>query len=702
MKERKPLLRTIALCGCMLLIACVLITRMAQLQIVKGAEYHEASQRKTLRSYTENASRGELSDRNGVKLVSNSVGFSLVFDYYTWDKQKQNDVILELTDILSRAGLTWGDTLPVSRTAPYTYTYASAESGDGGRLYKFIADQEGWPQEPDAQELLQLLCEKYGVDDSLPDSDRRTIVGVRYEMQRRDFSSYTPYTFASDVDIETVSLISERSRELPGVNIEVDDVREYETTYAAHILGRVGPIYENEYEELKDEGYALNDTIGKDGMEKALESYLRGIDGERSVETNGDGVILSQFISEEPQPGDNCLLTIDIELQMVAEDALRDTIENLAATRRPQEGGDVEGGAVVVMDVNTGEILALASYPTYNLATFSQDFNQLNADESRPMYNRAIQGTYAPGSTFKMATAIAGLEEGIITTETRIRDLGRYMYYAPDYTPACWLYRKNGGTHGNINVSQAIKYSCNYFFYDVSRQLGIDNLNKYAKQLGLGQLTGIELSGEEAGNLAGPESREAKGGPRWELGETIQAGIGQSEQLFTPIQLCSYIATIANGGTRYQPHLLKEVWDYSYTTKLMEVEPKVVDVVQMSESTRQAVFEGMLGVTTDDGTASSHFRNYPIEVAGKTGSAQTVVGKRSDHGVWVSFAPYDDPEIAVCVVGEYGGSGGNMAPVAIAVFDQYFGFNQTQEQNGQAPAGTGGTGATGGEIQQSD
>ena len=397
MKEHKPLRRTIALCGCMLLVACVLITRMAELQIVKGAEYYEASQRKTLRSYTENASRGEISDRNGVKLVSNSVGFALVFDYYTWDKQNQNSVILELTDILRAAGLTWFDSLPVSQIAPYTYTYASAESGDGERLYSFIAEQEDWPQAPTPTELLDLLCEKYGVDSSLPDSDKRTIVGVRYEMQRRDFSSDTPYTFASDVDIETVSLISERSRELPGVNIEVDDVREYETTYAAHILGRIGPIYETEYEELKNKGYALNDTIGKDGMEKALESYLRGIDGQRSVETNVDGVILSEFISEEPQPGDNCLLTIDIELQKVAEDALRDTIENLAATRRPQEGGDVEGGAVVVMDVDTGEVLAMASYPTYNLATFSQDFSRLNTDSSRPMYNRAIQGTYAPG-----------------------------------------------------------------------------------------------------------------------------------------------------------------------------------------------------------------------------------------------------------------------------------------------------------------
>ena len=687
MKAQNPLIRTAALCGCMAVIAGALIFRMAQLQLVHGADYAEASQRKTLRSYAENASRGEIADRNGVALVSNDVGFVLVFDYYTWDKEKQNDVILQLINIMHAAGLSYYDSLPLSQAPPFAYTYESADAGDGARLYKFISQQKDWPEKPTPAMLFDLLCEKYQVDPKLTAQQKRMVIGVRYEMQRRDFSSYTPYIFADEVDINTVSLIAERSGQLPGVTIEVDDVRRYETTYAAHILGRIGPLDRDEYQQLKGEGYAMNDYIGKDGMEKALEGYLRGIDGTRSVETNIDGVILSEFISEEPKPGDNCLLTIDLELQKTAEDALRGTIENLRANARELSGRDVEGGAVVVMDVHTGEVLAMASYPTYNLETFSQDFRDLVQDKSSPMLNRAIQSPYPPGSTFKMVTAVAGLEEGIITPKTRIRDQGRYMYYAPNYTPACWLYRKNGGTHGNINVSQAIKYSCNYFFYDVSRQLGIERLNQYAKQFGLGQKTGIELSGEKAGNLAGPESREARGGPRWELGETIQAGIGQSEQQFTPIQICSYISAIANGGTRYRPHLLREIWNYSYTEKRKTIEPEVVDTVQMSESTRKAVFEGMLGVTTDDGTASSLFRNYPISVAGKTGSAQTVTGKRSDHGVFVSFAPYEAPEIAICVVGEYGGSGGNMAPVAIAVYNRYFGLNQPEE--------TGETGETG-------
>lgn len=678
MKEKKNITRTVALCICMLMIAGVLVFRMAQLQLVNGEEYAEASERKTLRTYDENASRGEITDRNHTALVSNSVGFALVIDYYTWDRDNQNEVILRLTDIMKTAGLSYNDTLPLSSIEPFYYTYSSKESDDGSYLYEFIAEQDDWPAEPQPAELMDLLCEKYGVDDSLSAEDKRTIVGVRYEMQRRDFSSYTPYTFATDVNIETVSLVSERSHELPGVNIEVEDVREYQTTYAAHVLGYMGLLDSDEYAELKDDGYAYNDSIGKSGMEKALESYLRGIDGKRSVETNIDGVILSEFISEEPQPGDNCVLTIDLELQQAAEDALRDTILDLRANARELSGKDAEGGAVVVMDVHTGEVLALASYPTYNPATVRQDITELNQDTSRPMYNRAVQGAYPPGSTFKMVTAVAGLEEGIITPETRIRDEGRYMYYAPDYTPACWIYNDTGRTHGNINVSQAIQYSCNYFFYEVSRLLGIDNLNKYAKQFGLGQPTGLEL-GEAKTNLAGPESREAKGGPRWELGETIQAGIGQSEQLFSPVQICSYIATIANGGTRYRPHLLKEVWNYSYTELLEVIEPEVVDTVSMSEETQQAIFKGMLGVTTEDGTASSRFRNYPISVAGKTGSAQTVTGKRSAHGVFVSFAPYDDPEIAICVVGEYAGSGGNMAPVAIAVYDEYFGLNQEDE-----------------------
>ncbi|NCB04332.1 MAG: penicillin-binding protein A [Clostridia bacterium] len=682
MKRKTILIRLVALLVVMLTVGAVLTTRSAYLQLVRGEEYLAASERNTMRTYVEKASRGEILDRNGKQLVSNSVGFEIVFDYYAWSKQEQNDVILALVLLMRSANLPYNDSLPVTAQAPFTYTYQDRSVGDAARLYKFIGEQKGWKPSPSATEIVDLLCEKYGVSDELTPEDRRAVAGVRYEMQRRDFSSYTPYTFATGVDIETVSLISERARLLPGVTIEVDDVRQYDTEYAAHLLGRVGLLDPEEYAVLREQGYAMNAITGKDGLEKSLEKYLRGIDGKRSVKSNIDGVVLEDFISTPPQPGSNCLLTLDLDLQAVAERALASTIENIRATKKELQGKDAEGGAVVVLDVNTGEVLAMASYPTYDPNQYSTYLQ----DELRPLYNRAISGAYPPGSTFKMVTAIAGLEEGVISPQTRIRDLGKYMYYASsNYTPACWIYRKNGGTHGNINVSQAIKYSCNYFFYDVSRQLGIERLNVYAKELGLGQKTGIELFGEKAGNLAGPESRAEKGGDRWMPGETIQAGIGQSEQQFTPLQLCSYVATVANGGTRYQPHLLREVKSYDNTKTVETIAPTVAGKIDMKQSTRDAVFAGMLGVTTDDGTASFLFRDFPISVAGKTGSAQTVTGKRSDHGVFVSFAPYDKPEIAVCVVGEYAGSGGNMAPVAIEIYNQYFGFN-TPEETPEQPA----------------
>ena len=320
------------------------------------------------------------------------------------------------------------------------------------------------------------------------------------------------------------------------------------------------------------------------------------------------------------------------------------------------------------MDVNTGEILAMASYPTYSLITFSQDWNELSQSKLSPYLNRAISGTYAPGSTFKMVSAIAALEEGIVTPAEKIKDEGVYRFYEPNYTPACWIWNSRGRTHGDLTASDALKYSCNYYFYEVGRLTGIETLNLYARQFGLGQKTGVELTNEKSGILAGRESREARGGS-WYGGDTIQAAIGQSDNLFTPLQLCSYISTLANGGTRYQPHLLRQVKDYTGTQLLQDGTPTVLDQLEISDATLQAVYSGMLGVTTEDGTASSVFANYPIQVAGKTGSAE--VGSGSANGVFVAFAPYDDPQIAVCVVGEHAGSGGNVAPVAKAVLNMY-------------------------------
>ena len=683
MKSR--LTRIAALCLCMLLIFGSLVYRLIQLQLIQGPNITAALNANVIREYDEIASRGEIMDRNGTVMVGNALGFSVQLDYYEWDKSRQNEVLLQLYETLQASGVGCLDVLPLTWEEPLAYTYSSLESGDGRKLQRFVQAQ-GWGSVETLTpvRLFGLLSSKYGVDNSLSLAQRRAIIGVRYYLEDKQFSNYnTPITVVEELDIQTVARISERQSDLPGVTIQVSDSREYHTTAAAHLLGRVAIIGPEEYEELKEEGYGLNDTIGKDGMEKALESYLRGTDGVRAVEVDRQtGQVMAEYMVEDTQPGRNCYLTVDLALQERLEQALADTlaaIKEKGENSKDGDGADVEGGAAVVIDVDTGEILAMASWPTYSLEHFSAQFSANNSDPMRPFFNRAIMATYSPGSTFKMCTSLAALEEGIIEPDTKIYDEGVYKRYADvGYSPRCWIYRQYGRNHGNINVSQALKYSCNYFFYEMGYQLQPERLNKYATQLGLGQKTGVELSGEKAGNLAGPESRQANGGEKWYGADTLMAAIGQSDHLFTPLQLANYVATLVNGGTRYQPHLLKTVMDYTNTEVYEEVQPTVLNTVEISASSLAAIKEGMKGVVTEDGTASSYFAGFPIQVGGKTGSAQMV--GHSATGVFVSFAPYDQPEIAVCVVGEYASSGGSLAPVAIAAYDQYFGLGLNEAE----------------------
>jgi penicillin-binding protein 2 len=550
---------------------------------------------------------------------------------------------------------------------------------------KFIAERE-WDADITPSRLFTLLCERYKVSDALTSKQKRDVIGIRYYLELCQFSAYnSPVTISTDVPVETVVEVSARSRQLPGVTITTGARRQYFTTYAAHLLGRVAAISSTEYAELKSSGYRLTDNIGKMGVEKAFETSLRGIDGKKNIEVDrATGQIINEYMLEDPQPGDNIVLTIDIGMQAVAERSLAETMEALSSAPEGQRGSGAEGGAVAVIDARTGEILTLASYPTYNLATYGADYNANLSNTLKPFFNRAIAGTYPPGSTFKMVTALAALEEGIITADEKMHTTGVYMYYAPSYTPACWVYNDYGRSHGDITVSEALKYSCNYFFFEVGRVMGIQILNKYATALGLGQKTGIEIGGEKDGNLAGPESRAENGGGIWQEGETIQAAIGQTEQQFTPLQLASYVATIVNGGTKHTPHIIKAIISYD-GSQVIESE-KITSVnLNLSSASVKAIKEGMRGVVTEDGTASSVFRNFPIEVGGKTGSAQNT-GDRSAHGLFVSFAPYDNPEIAVCVVGEYAGSGGALAPVCLEIYREYFGLVTPETPDAQQPA----------------
>lgn len=684
MKKQSFVRRVVALCLLMVMVTGTLTMRLVYLQIVNGKDIAAGVTNNTIRKYTQLASRGEILDRDGNKLVYNTKAFFLQLDYYNWNRSTQNTVLLELGKLLSQGGIETKDNLPMTFAPPFTYTYSSTESGDGRKLVRYM-EKQGWDTALPAAVLLDMICTKYGIPAEWSLEERRMVAGLRYYLESCEFSSYnTPVTLAGNLDIDTVAAISERGTDLSGVNITVDDIRQYNTTLAAHVLGRVAAISADEYKALKDKGYDINDTLGKDGIEKALEDVLRGIDGTYAVEYDPYGAVVDQYFLEDPDPGDNVVLTLDMKLQAVAEQALKDTLTKLRDTKKEGDGGDAEGGCAVVIDVKTGEILALANYPTYNLETFSADFAANNSNPLAPLFNRCIAALYSPGSTFKMCTSVAALEEGVITPGTKIRDTGTYTFYE-DYHPRCWIYRQYGSTHGLINVSQALKYSCNYFYYEVGRLMGNKTLAGYAAAFGLGQKTGIELTGEKSGHMASAAYREQTGGEPWYAADTLMAAIGQSDSQFTPVQLANYVATLVNGGTRYQPHLVKRITNNTGDSVIQEIVPTVLNTVEMSDSTVKAVKEGMKGVVTEDGTASSYFKGFPIQVGGKTGSAQNT-GGRSAHGLFVSFAPYDNPEIAVCVVGEYAGSGGSLAPVCLEIYRQYFGLNQTEADASQPQA----------------
>ena len=491
-------------------------------------------------------------------------------------------------------------------------------------------------------------------------------------MERKNFSIMNPYTFANDIPMETVQKIKEYEFDLNGVSVEIEPVRDYPFgPLAAHILGRTDIIYREEYLKLREQGYGMNDIIGKDGLEKVLEKYLKGKDGYKRINQSSSSVTSQQMKVKEAITENYAILTLDSGLQKVTEEALAKSIEDA----RGYKGHDCYSGAAVAVEIATGDVLAMASFPNYEPSQYTKTYNKLANDPHKPLFNRALDGAYTPGSTFKPLTAIAALEEGIISPTQTIKDDGIYTYYAPSYQPTCLIWRNTGETHGTINVSEAIGVSCNYFFYDVGRRLTINNLEKYAHLFGLGENTGIELS-ESSGIVAGPTYRE-KLGTKWYPGDTLQAAIGQSDNMFTPAQLASYVSTIINGGKRYALHLIKEVRSYDTGDIVYKSEPKVVSQAEIRESTVAAVKDGMRRVTAD-GTAKAVFEDFPIAVGGKTGTAE--VGQGSDTVLFVGFAPYENPQIAVAIVLEHGATSSYAAQVARNMFEYYLGLSEVADK----------------------
>ena len=627
-------------------------------QVVNGTENRARSISSNTASETVTASRGIITDRNGKVLVSNRLAYTLVVDKSGFGKDDAalNDAIWRLIALCQEQGVAWNDTLPMTTgNSPRLTTKSTGET-----FREYLKDNK-LPTDGDSEALLEAMRTLYGIDSSYTTAQARLIAGVRYELDGR-----SSYTFAEDVSTELLGRITDGKYQ--GVTIKTAAARVYDTKLAAHILGTVGAIWQEEwrsdestgYVGYADKGYSMNDLVGKDGVEKAFEEYLHGKDGKRLITTDENGKITGELYTREPQPGGTVALTIDIDLQQVVEDTLAETIQGMI-----DKDSNERGGAAVVIGVGTGEILACASYPTYDLETFNQDYEELLADERLPMFNRATQGVYAPGSTFKLCTSVAALEEGIITPSTIIEDKGIYTYYR-DPQPMCWIWRQAHTTHGRINVSQAIVDSCNYFFYEVGRLTGIAKLDEYASAFGLGQSTGIE-TGDVSGALASPEWAEAHD-REWTDGQTITAAIGQSYNLFTPIQLANYVATLVSGGEHYEAHLLKNVKSYD-NSRIIDVYGKgPLNDLNISDSTMAAVTKGMHDLTHD--SLAGAFSRCVVEAGAKTGSAQ--VGTDIANGTFVAYAPYDDPEIAIAIVVEKGGSGSLLANAAVDIINAWF------------------------------
>ena len=526
--------------------------------------------------------------------------------------------------------------------------------------------------------LIEKLREVYEFPPEWTDEEARQVIGLRYEMSLRYcVPTMSNYVFLSDVDDESLSYITELG--IPGMNVEATTVREYNTKYAAHILGYVGPMSAEQWEYYQTlEGYEMDAEVGQDGLEKAYEKYLHGIDGWREDTVTADGSLVSSRYLVEPVAGSNVEISIDINLQHTAEYMLGWTIENLRTDELTEwgvlpDGADAEGGAVVAIDVKTGQILVCASYPTYDLSTFFDDYDALMEDEYTPLYNRALQASYPPGSTYKMVTLIAAMDSGVFKPGETIHDAGKYMKYASEgFYPTCLAW-KYGYSHGTLDAAHALEVSCNYFFYELGDRLSINVLDNVAKHMGLGEPTGVELA-EDVGQRANREVKKALYigfDSGWFTADQILAAIGQSINRFTPMQLCVYATTLANRGVRRQATFMNRVVSADYQTLLEESQPAVVDTLYISDEAYDAILEGMTLVNHgENGTASDYFVDFDYTVVGKTGTAEDDP-TGSDNGAYICFAPKEDPQIAIAIYVEKGGHGASMAMIAREIIDEY-------------------------------
>ena len=657
------------------LIAAMVLVFMGalfRLQVVEGEQNALESATYTYTT-TVSAARGEILDRNGVVLVSNRVSYYVTLNSYVlFNSNNLNAILLELIRTCQDAGIDYADTFPMSRSAPWAYTLDQATSTQQYYFKSFMIYRELDPDMKAANLMKHLRSSRtYGIPEDWTDEEARQVIGLRYELDLRYAVNIDPYILAEDLSADELAILKELN--VPGLNVETTTQRVYNTTYAAHVLGHVGMMTAEDYETYRELGYPMNARIGIDGVERAFESYLRGQDGTRVTTINAEGQILSEYLSTEPNAGDNVYLSLDIGLQQLTEDTLAQTIQTLrasdanAAEDAVGEGSDAEGGAIVVMDVKTAQVLASASYPTFNLATYNQDFSQLLETDYAPLYNRALLAAYPPGSTYKPVTALAALTDGVVTMYDEIDDVGRYTLY-DDFQPTCLAFSRSGVGHGLLNVMEALSVSCNYYFYEVGHLTGIESIDLTARSLGLGEPTGVELS-ENLGRRANPETKWDLYSLTWYGADDLTAAIGQSDNAFTPMQLACYVSALANRGTRYSATFLNKVMNNSFDSLVYQSTPTVASVCEASEESWDAVFEGMT-MAAREGTAKA-LAGYDVTVAAKTGTASHG-SAGSDNAAFVCFAPVEDPQIAIVIYVEKGAAGSALAASAIPILDYYF------------------------------
>lgn len=657
------------------IIGIILLIQLFNLQIIHGKEYRETSNTRLTRESSIEAARGTITDRKGNVLAATKTGYSIELYKTKTDNESLNNTILKMVKLLESNNDSYTNNFPI--TADYKFTLSSDEAIQNWKKQYNISEKAS------AKDCVYRFRDKYEISNT-DMQDVLKIIAIRYEITTKGYSSTKSIKIAEDISKTSAIQFNEQNADFPGINIISQPIRVYTSgRLASHIIGYIGKINDTELQKKLDEGYESHDYIGKTGVEYTLEKYLRGKNGTKQLDMSVDGTIEDEYVQSEAVAGNTVSLTIDTDLQGKTEDIIKDAVQSLKQMKKKSSFG-----AAVLMNVNSGEILAMASYPNYSPEVFVGGINQKNWNElkeNNALYDRAASGSYAPGSTFKMVTATAALEENKVSQTEVINDRGVYPYA---HNPVCWYYTQYHRGHGNVNIKQALQKSCNYFFYEMGRRLGIDTLDKYAEFFGLGQKTGVELSSETAGILASKEVAEQKK-KKWYLSDTLSAAIGQSYNAFSPLQMARYVSIVANGGNYINATVIKSIKDADgnevskdeirkYVNELLGQNTDPVSDLKISKETLDIVKAGMRLVTSPGGTAYAAFSSFGKSVAGKTGSAQakaTSDGSNIANGWFVGFTPYKDPEVAVVVILEDGATDSYAAKAARKILDAYYNFD---------------------------